>query len=125
MGTPDEAWKTMIAAWVLIPKQRIVDDIERFVSAVDSIIEAEGCYVSGMDLRNGHRRVMRRMVRRGGGQIQERDRNGVKLVVEEGLAQSFASWEGLTKSKDWRLKNTFFQSPLFVLFTCNHVYYFQ
>ena len=84
----------MVVAWDLIPKERIVDDIARFVSAIDEIIKAKGCYVSDMDLRNGHRRLMRRLVR--GGQIQERDRNGVKVMVEQGLAQIFKSWEGMT-----------------------------
>ena len=84
MGTQDNAGKTMVAVWDLVPKKRIVEDVERFILTLEAIIKANGTYVSDKDLHNGHRKVMQRMVR--GGAIQERDRKGVELVVEEGLA---------------------------------------
>ena len=56
MATPDKAWTTMVAAWGMLKSDRIVQDIDRFVPALDSIIAAEGAYVSDKDLRNGHRR---------------------------------------------------------------------
>ena len=95
MDTPDNAWKTMVAAWGEIPQKRVVDDIKRFESALDAIIAADGAYVSDKDLRNGHRMVMQRLVR--GGAIRNGDNNGTKMTVEEGLDKIMASWKGLTK----------------------------
>ena len=46
MDTPDNAWKTMDAAWDKISKKRIVDDIKRFESALDAIIAVGSAYVS-------------------------------------------------------------------------------
>merc|ERR1711923_401971 len=68
MATPDEAWRTMCAAWEVVETARIVADVSRFTVALDAIIAAKGAYVSDHDLRNGHRRVMRRLVR--GGALQ-------------------------------------------------------
>ena len=46
MATPDLAWKTMVAAWDMVPAGWILADISRFATALDAIIEAEGAYVS-------------------------------------------------------------------------------
>ena len=54
MGTPDEAWRSMVAAWELILEARIRQDVGRFWSAIESIIAAGGAYVPELDLRNGH-----------------------------------------------------------------------
>merc|ERR1719437_359275 len=91
MDTPDNAWKTLVAAWGEIPQKRVVDDIKRFESALDAIIAADGAYVSDKDLRNGHRMVMQRLVR--GGAIRNEDNNGTKMTVEEGLEKIMASWK--------------------------------
>ena len=53
-------------AWELVPEARIRQDVGRFVSALDAIIAADGTYVGALDLRNGHRREMQRLVRGGG-----------------------------------------------------------
>ena len=95
MATPDKAWRTMVDAWTQVPEHRIVQDIDRFGLALGAIITAKGAYVSDCDLRNGHRRLMRRLVR-GGATVQgtygvttaERLRKGLELVK--------ASWAGLT-----------------------------
>ena len=100
MDTPDNAWKTMVAAWGEIPQKRVVDNIKRFESALDAIIAADGAYVSDKDLRNGHRMVMQRLVR--GGAIRNGDNNGTKMTVEEGLDKIMASWKGLTKKLEAR-----------------------
>ena len=63
MGTPDEAWRAMTAAWDLVPEERIVEDIGRFRSAVATIIAAKGAYVEAADLRNGHCKVMQYLLR--------------------------------------------------------------
>ena len=65
MGTPDRAWRTMVDAWELVPEARIRQDVGRFVSVLDAIIAAGGAYVGDLDLRNGHRRDMQRLVRGG------------------------------------------------------------
>ena len=54
MNTPKNAWKTMVAVWCNISKMRIVEDIKRFESLLDAIIEADGAGISDNDLRNGH-----------------------------------------------------------------------
>ena len=65
MGTPDKAWRTMVAAWSQLSPERIIEDVSRFRGVLDKIIAAEGAYVADQDLRNGHRRLMRRLVRGG------------------------------------------------------------
>ena len=50
MATPNQAWRTMVAAWEMVPEERIVADVRRFVRALDAIITAEGAYVSDFDL---------------------------------------------------------------------------
>ena len=50
-------------AWELVPEARIRQDVGRFVSVLDAIIAADGAYVGDLDLRNGHRRDMQRLVR--------------------------------------------------------------
>ena len=120
MGTPDNAWKKVVAAWDLVPKKRIVEDIERFIPALEAIVKVDGTYVSDKDLCNSHRKVMRRMVR--GGAIQERDGKEVEVIMEEGLA-FFASWEGMAnKINAKHLKNSLFQSYLFLSFRLNCIY---
>ena len=95
MATPDRAWRTMVDAWTRVPEHRILQDIDRFRSALDAIIAAKGAYVEDADLRNGHRKLMRRLVRGGatrpgveGGTTTERLRKGLELAK--------ASWVGLT-----------------------------
>lgn len=96
IDTPDNAWATMVAAWELVPNNRIVADIRRFQMALEAILaaDADGSYVDDHDIRDGHRRTIRRLVR--GGAIQERDDNGAKINLKEGLADIFNSWKGIT-----------------------------
>ncbi len=95
MATPDKAWTTMVAAWSMLSSDRIVADIDRFVPALDSIIAAEGAYVSDKDLRNGHRRLMRRLVR-GGEPVQGANRVSTAARLQKGLDEAKKSWEGMT-----------------------------
>ena len=97
MGTPDEAWRAMTAAWELVPDERIVQDIGRFRSAVATIIAAKGAYVEAADLRNGHRQVMQRLVRGGrliGGSDAAREATVTK--IEAGIAEAMATWAGIS-----------------------------
>ncbi len=96
MATPDEAWRTMVAAWDLVPADRIVADILRFRTALDAIIAAKGAYVSDCDLRNGHRRAMQRLVR--GGALRDDNGNRAETAarVEAGLKCVMESWKGMT-----------------------------
>ena len=64
-GTPGEAWRTIVTAWSQLSKERIIQDVGRFSGVLDAIIAADGTYVADKDLRNGHRRLMRRLVRGG------------------------------------------------------------
>ena len=65
MGTPDDAWRAMVEAWDLVPEERILEDIGRFKSALESIVAAKGAYVKDCDLRNGHCKAMQEVVRGG------------------------------------------------------------
>ena len=96
MGTPDEAWRTMVAAWELIPEDRIGRDIAKFESALDAIIAAKGAYVADFDLRSGHREIMQRLVR--GGALREGDGNraAVEARIAAGLKEAMESWEGIS-----------------------------
>ena len=96
MGTPDEAWRTMVAAWDLVPEARIAEDIERFVTALEAIIAAKGAYVEDMDLRNGHRKVMQRLVRGGAVREDGGNRAATEALIEEGLAGVMKTWEGIS-----------------------------
>ena len=96
MGTPDEAWRTMVAAWDLVPEERIVEDVERFVTALEAIIAAKGAYVEDMDLRNGHREVMQRLVRGGAPRDSCSGRAATEALIEEGLAGVMKTWEGIS-----------------------------
>ena len=96
MGTPDEAWRTMVAAWDLVPEERIVEDVERFVTALEAIIAAKGAYVEDMDLRNGHREVMQRLVRGGAPRDSSSGRAATEALIEEGLAGVMKTWEGIS-----------------------------
>eukprot|EP01048_Picozoa_sp_COSAG05_P022519 COSAG05_NODE_4540_length_1471_cov_1.437318_1_plen_46_part_00 len=44
MGDPTEAWKTMCEIWhgLGISAERIIQDIDRWATAVKAIVEAEG-----------------------------------------------------------------------------------
>ena len=97
MGSPNEAWRTMVDAWTQVPESRIVEDIDRFVVALERIIEAKGAYVADCDLRKGHRALMQRLVRGG---ARRRNNDGTAARVEEGLKAVMASWEGLTKGME-------------------------
>jgi hypothetical protein len=58
LGTPNEAFKCLYRCWEIEPTlERVVEDIESWVYAVDKIIEARGAIVSGLALRHGHRWV--------------------------------------------------------------------
>ena len=97
MATPDKAWKTMVDAWELVPEARIRQDVGRFVTALDAIIAAEGAYVADMDLRNGHRREMQRLVR--GGALREGNsaaRAATIARVQAGLQEAMAKWAGIS-----------------------------
>ena len=97
MATPNEAWRTMVAAWTQVPEKRIVDDIDRFAVALGAIITAKGAYVSDCDLRNGHRRLMQRLVR---GRTRAED-GGCESITErlnKGLEEVKKSWAGMTEN---------------------------
>ena len=95
MATPGRVWCTMVEAWILVPEHQIFQDIDRFGSALIAIIATKGVYVEDCDLRNGHRKLMQRLVGEGatmpgveGRTVTERLRKGLELAK--------ASWVGLT-----------------------------
>ena len=94
MATPDEAWRTMVHAWTKLDPERIIADVMRFRHVLDKIIEADGAYVSDKDLRNGHRRAMRRLVR-GQERVKGKDAAETDALMEEGLVELQKSWEGM------------------------------
>lgn len=96
MGTPDRAWRTIVAAWSQLSGERIVQDVGRFSGAIDAIIAAEGAYVADHDLRNGHRRLMRRLVR-GGAPVEGGYSATTAALLEKGLEELKKSWEGMTE----------------------------
>ena len=92
---PNQAWKTMVATWELVPEERIVADVNRFVTALDAIIAAEGAYVSKFDLQNGHQMAMQRLVR--GGALQEGgSRAATEELVQKGSNTVMETWDGIT-----------------------------
>jgi hypothetical protein len=95
MRTPNPAWRTMVAAWSQVPEKRIVEDIDRFVVALHAIIAAKGAYVSDKDLRNGHRRLMQRLVR-GGARAEDGDKAIIAERLQKGLDEVKKSWAGMT-----------------------------
>ena len=95
MRTPNPAWRTMVAAWSQVPEKRIVEDIDRFVAALHAIIAAKGAYVSDKDLRNGHRRLMQRLVR-GGARVEGGDEAIIAERLQKGLDEVKKSWAGMT-----------------------------
>ena len=95
MATPNKAWTTMVAAWTMLKSDRIIQDVDRFVPALNAIIAAEGAYVADKDLRNGHRRLMRRLVR-GGVPVQGAGGVSTAARLAKGLEEAKKSWEGLT-----------------------------
>ena len=60
-----------------------------------SFLSAEGAYVANQDLRNGHRRLMRRLVR-GGAPVGEGDSATTAARLAKGLEELKKSWEGMT-----------------------------
>ena len=100
MATPDEVWRTMVAAWELIPEERIREDIGRFRSAVNAIVAADGAYVEDRDLRDGHRKVMQDLVR--GGALRSRrgvrgeERSVAAAKIEAGIQAALKGWEGIS-----------------------------
>ena len=96
MGTPDRAWRTIVAAWSQLSGERIVQDVGRFSGAIDAIIAAEGAYVADHDLRNGHRRLMRRLVR-GGAPVGGGYSATTAALLEKGLDELKKSWEAMTE----------------------------
>ena len=103
MATPDKAWATMVAAWSMLKSERIMQDIDRFVPAIRSIIAADGAYVSDKDLRNGHRRLMRSLVR-GGAPHVVNDGVSPAARLQKGLADVKESWEGMTAAAAAKLE---------------------
>ena len=95
MATPDRAWRTMVDAWTLVPEHQILQNIDRFGSALDAIIAAQGAYVEDCDLRNGHRKLMRRLVRGGATRPGVEGRTASERL-RKGLELAKASWVGLT-----------------------------
>mgnify|MGYP007058521207 FL=1 len=95
MGTPDETWRTIVAAWSQLDAERIVQDVMRFSDVLDSIIAADGAYVADKDLRNGHRQLMRRLVR-GGMSVGGGDSAVTAARLQKGLEEVKKSWEGMT-----------------------------
>lgn len=66
MATPDSAWRTMVAVWEMAPKEdRIIQDVDRFATAVERIINEEGAYVEELDRRHGHRKAVQTLVKGG------------------------------------------------------------
>ena len=61
MATPQDAWYCMSSIVKQLRSERIIQDIEKWSKAIDLIIEAEGCIVPDLDLRNGHRKASSRM----------------------------------------------------------------
>ena len=96
MATPDACWRTMTAAWELVRPERIVQDIDRFVVALDAIIAADGAYVEDFDLRDGHRKVMQRLVRGGSLVGANSNRAATEAIVDAAVAAAKTSWEGIT-----------------------------
>ena len=100
MATPDEVWRTMVAAWELIPEERIREDIGRFRSAVNAIVAADGAYVEDRDLRDGHRKVMQDLVRGGALRSRRGVRGEERLVaaakIEAGIQAALKGWEGIS-----------------------------
>jgi len=78
-----------------VPERRILQDIDRFGSALDAIIAAKGAYVEDRDLRNGHRKLMQRLVR-GGATVPGTDGGTVAEQLRKGLELAKASWAGIT-----------------------------
>ena len=72
-----------------------MEDIDRFVAALHSIIAAKGAYVSDKDLRNGHRRLMQRLVR-GGARTEDDDGAIIAERLRKGLEEVKQSWVGMT-----------------------------
>ena len=97
MGTPDEAWRAMVTAWELVPEARIRQDVGRFRSAVETIIAVGGAYVKEIDLRNGHRKAMQRVVR--GGALRDGN-SGAKAAAEAKIdawiQEAIATWKGIS-----------------------------
>ena len=75
------------------------------VPALDAIIGVEGAYVSDHDLCNGHRRLMRRLVR-GGKPVQGADGVSTAARLEKGLEEAKKSWEGMTAKYREKVKGT-------------------
>ena len=97
MGTPDEAWRSMAAAWELVPEARIRQDVGRLWSAIELIIAAGGAYVPDLDLRNGHRLVMQRVVR--GGALRGGDTVSKAVTearIQAGVQAAVKTWEGIS-----------------------------
>jgi hypothetical protein len=56
MGTPSQVEAAMMRCWMMEPtSQRIIQDITKFESVLDRIIEAQGCVVPDVFLRTGRR----------------------------------------------------------------------
>ena len=80
----------------MVAPGRIVADVSRFTVALDAIIANRGAYVADHDLRNGHRRVMQRLVRGGALQGVSGGRAATEALVAKGLREVMASWEGIS-----------------------------
>ena len=98
MGLPDEAWRTITSVWETTPSsRRITQDIERFRTALDRIIEANGAYVEEYDCRHGHRKATQKAVL--GGALKMNAEGNLTDQALEGMKELETSWEGLTQSQ--------------------------
>ena len=69
-----------------------VNNIDRSVVALDTMIDADDAYVSDFDLRNGQRRAMRGLVRSGA--MRGLAKDGEERI-QRGMVQLVASWAGI------------------------------
>ena len=97
MGTPNEAWRTMTEVWKTTPSSaRIVQDVDRFLVALERIIEEEGAYVEEFDARKGHRRATQKAIK--GGALFLTAGGCLTPTAMEAMRELLKSWEGLTRA---------------------------
>jgi hypothetical protein len=97
MGTPNDAWKAMTAVWKTTPSSaRIVEDVDRFLIALERIIEEEGAYVEEFDARKGHRRATQKTIK--GGALFLTAGGCLTPTAMEAMRELLKSWEGLTRA---------------------------
>ena len=73
--TPDSAWRKIVEVWEKSPKEfRVIQDVDRFATADEIIINEEGAYVDKFGVRHGHRKATQRLAQSGEIAI---DNNGI------------------------------------------------